>query len=402
MDRKQNSLASLRGRISRPSVAEELNLRWTVAKLLLLSSSVMVAGCTSLPTNGPTMGQLQATARANKAGVVAAVLPIDAKLVETLTEAQVEAESPFASMRLEGPRYVPEVVRPSDVLNVMIYEVGVSLFGTQSNSSAQTGLPTAGVQTIPGVRVDDQGMIDLPYIGVVSVDGLTPREIAEVIKDRMRPFSQSPQVLVSIAESSGNSVNLVGAVGRSGRYRLTVARERLRDLLALAGGVPSDPEDIVVRLTRQDKAAEMRLSDIRDGSPDNVYLTAGDQLEFLRRPRTFTVFGASDRVSQIPFGADKVNLLEAVARAGGPSDPRANPRGVFLFRWETVPGGEPKPVIYRLDMMQAGSYFIASEFMLHDKDVLYFANSASNMPTKFISIINQLFSPIVTIRALTK
>ncbi|MGF7153890.1 polysaccharide biosynthesis/export family protein [Novosphingobium gossypii] len=373
-----------------------------VRNCLSLAAALWVAGCGTLPATGPTVGQLKSSVRKDSEGLKVELVPIDGVTVEALREADARRVSAFTPMQTDSGAYGPELARPSDVLTISIYEVGVSLFGSQSPASAQSGMPTAAAQTITGIKVDENGLIDLPYVGSMSVAGLSPRQIGKTIESRMRGLSQSPQVIVAITDSAESSVNLSGAVNRNGRYRLTVARQRLRDLIAEAGGAPADPEDIMVRLTRGATVADMRLSDIQVGSQDDVYLAPGDRVELLRRPRTFTVFGASDHVSQISLGPDRLNLLEAVAKAGGPSDQRANPRGVFLFRWEPVEGGEPKPVIYQLDMMQAGSYFLAGQFAMHDKDVLYFANSASNPPTKFIAILNQLFSPILTVKALTE
>jgi len=370
--------------------------------LFVLASATLLPGCAALPTNGPTSGQLQKSVRDSGGGISAELITLDASVIDGQSMQAAVVASAFAPLQQDAQAFAPEVVRPNDLLNVTIYEVGVALFGMQANAASQTGIPAAAAQTIAGVRVDDKGVIDLPYIGTLAVVGLTPRELGKQIERRLYGLSQSPQAIVSVVESSESAVSISGEISRSGRYRLNVVRERVRDLIALAGGAPGEPEDFVVRLIRGEKSAEMRLSDIRIGSTDDVFLAPGDKLELLKRARTFTVFGASDRVSQIPFGADNVSLLEAIAKAGGPSEPRANPRGVFLFRWESTPSGERRPVIYRLDMMQAGSYFLASQFMVKDKDVVYFANSASNPPSKFISILNQLFSPIVTARALTQ
>ena len=369
--------------------------------LLVLASVTLLPGCAVLPTNGPTAGQLQKSVKDSGGGIAAELVTLDASVIGNQNAAAAEVGA-FAPLQQDAEAYAPELVRPNDLLNVTIYEVGVSLFGMQVNALSQSGIPAAGAQTIAGVRVDDRGVIDLPYVGTLAVVGLTPREIGKQIERRLSGLSQSPQAVVSVVESTESAVSISGEISRSGRYRLNVVRERVRDLIALAGGAPGEPEDFVVRLIRGEKSAEMRLSEIRVGSADDVFLSPGDKIELLKRARTFTVFGASDRVSQIPFGADRVSLLEAIAKAGGPSEPRANPRGVFLFRWETSPSGERRPVIYRLDMMQAGSYFVAGQFMVKDKDVLYFANSASNPPSKFISILNQLFSPVVTARALTQ
>ena len=370
--------------------------------LLVLASVTLLPGCAVLPTNGPTAGQLQKSVKDSGGGIAAELVTLDASVIGSEHVAAVAEAGAFAPFQQDAQAFAPEVVRPNDLLNVTIYEVGVSLFGMQVNALSQSGIPAAGAQTIAGVRVDDRGVIDLPYVGTLAVVGLTPREIGKQIERRLSGLSQSPQAVVSVVESTESAVSISGEISRSGRYRLNVVRERVRDLIALAGGASGEPEDFVVRLIRGEKSAEMRLSEIRVGSADDVFLSPGDKIELLKRARTFTVFGASDRVSQIPFGADRVSLLEAIAKAGGPSEPRANPRGVFLFRWENSPAGERRPVIYRLDMMQAGSYFVAGQFMVKDKDVLYFANSASNPPSKFISILNQLFSPVVTARALTQ
>jgi polysaccharide biosynthesis/export protein len=39
---------------------------------------------------------------------------------------------------------------------------------------------------------------------------------------------------------------------------------------------------------------------------------------------------------------------------------------------------------------------------VRDKDVIYFANAEINPPAKFISLLNQLISPVVTARILTR
>jgi polysaccharide export outer membrane protein len=38
---------------------------------------------------------------------------------------------------------------------------------------------------------------------------------------------------------------------------------------------------------------------------------------------------------------------------------------------------------------------------MQDKDVIYIANAASNPVSKFVGIVNQLFSPVLSARFLT-
>ena len=113
-------------------------------------------------------------------------------------------------------------------------------------------------------------------------------------------------------------------------------------------------------------------------------------------------------MSQIPFDTNAVSLAEAVARAGGPDDSRADPTAVFLFRDTgtstntTVNGVAQAPVIYRLDMTKPSSYFLAQRFVMRDKDVIFIANARINQTRKLVEIVNLLFTPIFTARAIAQ
>ena len=123
------------------------------------------------------------------------------------------------------------------------------------------------------------------------------------------------------------------------------------------------------------------------------------------------MLGAANKPSQVSFDQSNLTLAEAVGRAGGPNDASANPRAVFLFRYDPVPStaaapGTPpmpqqRPTIYRLNLLEPSSYFLAQRFAMRDKDVLYVSNAGINRTAKFVSIINQLFSPFVAARAVT-
>ena len=103
------------------------------------------------------------------------------------------------------------------------------------------------------------------------------------------------------------------------------------------------------------------------------------------------------------FETGDVSLAEAVARAGGPTDSSADPSAIFLFRYDPqVDGAQAVPIVYRLNMLNPTSYFLAQRFLVRDKDVIYIGNAAANQPAKLVAIINQLFSPIVTARALAR
>jgi polysaccharide export outer membrane protein len=104
-----------------------------------------------------------------------------------------------------------------------------------------------------------------------------------------------------------------------------------------------------------------------------------------------------------------MTLVEALAKAGGLQDQRADPAGVFLFRFEpprvvnalgrpqlgTGPDGST-PVVYRLDLRDAKSYFLAQRFPIDDKDIVYVANADLNEIQKFFTLLNTLTGPVIT------
>lgn len=401
--------------------------------------SVLAAGCATLPTNAPTVHEVISDDAARESSVPYEIIEIDAQVAR---EASAKAEaSELSSFRNLAATPLPpraDLIRKGDMLDLSIYEVGITLFAPAGAAVGPTSTPAANVQRF-AVPVREDGQIDLPYIGSVQAEGTYPDDLARTIRNRLRGLSQSPEVLVRIAESVENVAIISGDIARPGRYPLTSARERLLELIALGGGPRSNANDTVVRFVRGDWVSAIRLNELRMEDIANVVVLPGDRIELVTEPKTFTVFGATDRVSQIPFESRDLTLAEAIARAAGPSDSRANPRGIFLFRLEEppvdmassadtlavapanglssdemgaadesmtpvatvdVPGETAETsvqaTIYQINMKKPESYIVAQMFKMQDKDVLLFANSSANLTNKFITMINQLLSPAIT------
>ncbi|WP_231639255.1 polysaccharide biosynthesis/export family protein [Sphingomonas profundi] len=385
-------------------------LRLTLATSLV---AIALGGCSTLPSSGPTAGRVLAR-KENTIGF--RIVDVDANVLGELRgyDNAVQSAAPrMADLAAQGDN---DTVGPGDVLQIGIYEVGATLFsgGGASRGGADGFDPSARGERFEAITVDRDGTIKLPYIGRLPVAGRTPSEIQTMIEQSLRGKSQAPQAVVSVRDNIANTVYVSGDVNKPGRLELTLGRERLLDAIASAGGpaaragntgtTAGTSDDSIVRFTRGGRVVEQRLSDIRSGTTDDIPLLAGDRIEVIRRPRTFTVFGATTKVSQVSFDQPSLSLAEAVARIGGPNDNQADASAVFLFRYypdSKVAAGEV-PVIYRLNMMKPASYFLAQRFPMRDKDVIYIANAAANQPGKLVGIINQLFSPFLTARALSR
>lgn len=395
--------------------------------LALLAMTAMSA-CATLPRNGPTGSQITRDAtKANDIGYQ--IVDISADNITALSTADAPTGA-LATLTADG---FVDTVGPGDVLSVEIYEVGASLFGGRANIASAAGLsgeeaPSASGETVGqgGIVVDRSGNITVPYVGTIQAAGLTPAQVQQRILVGLRGKSQSPQVIVSLRRNVANTVVVMGAVSNPRRVPLTLARERLLDVIADTGGISraaqtgsstatgTGPQDSIVRFTRRGRTVEQPLDAVLSGSPDDLVLLGGDRIELIRQPRTFTVFGAIDRISQVPFESRTLTLAEALARAGGPNDGRADPRSVFVFRLPPgaapIAAGQPgtapivaiRPIVYRIDMLRAQNYFLAQRFVMRDKDVVYIANASANQPLKLVQALGTLFSPVIAVQNATR
>lgn len=351
----------------------------------------------TLPASGPSRKDVTRVAGSADNAMKFTLRDITPQTLPQTPDMRTMAQDQLGILAFFTPLERSDTIRPGDTLAISIYEVGVTLFGSATPVLGGVGdYPTANAQRI-AVLVDEDGNIILPYIGSIRAAGKNPAALSNLIAGQLRRLSQSPQVMIAITDTLESNAILSGAITKPGRYRLTSAHERLLDLVAIAGGANGNIADMELRVVRGSRTAEIRLADLRPEDLGNIVVAPGDRIELVRNPRSYTVFGATEKVSQIPFETSRVTLAEAIARANGPSDNRADARGVFLFRWETAPaGGEPRPVVYRLNMLDPNNYFLAQQIAVQDKDVILFSAAPSNITAKLINLLNQLSSPIVT------
>jgi polysaccharide export outer membrane protein len=372
-------------------------------KLAVVALATVVLGaCAVMPASGPTGGRIRSDAEPGKDHV-----PF--RIVEVTDLASAPGAPPVPAV-FQPERYVPptNLIAPGDVLDISVYESGVTLFGGTKSAGAGAAAaaggfdPTAQVERLPPVRVDDMGAIRLPYIGRIEVARLTSTELEAKIRAGYKGMSQNPQVMVAIRDSIGNSVILSGEVARPGRLVLPTNTETLSDVLALAGGYRGEAKDLSVRVVRQDQTVELRLSDIMAHGERDMRIYPADRIAIVRAPRSIAVMGAPGRVEQLPFSGPTISLAEALALAGGSNPGAGNAAAVFVFRFEKGEDGSDVPVAYHVNMMRASGYFLSQRFVMRDKDVLYIGNSEANQPSKVVGLVSQLFGPLVVLNSVIK
>jgi polysaccharide export outer membrane protein len=281
----------------------------------------------------------------------------------------------------------------------------VSRQGPPESGGAQTGA-TIG---IPDQVVGADGAISVPYAGRILVAGRTPFQVQQTIEQRLAEQLVQPQSIVSVTKATSNSVTVLGEQATAARVPLSAGGDRLLDVIASAGGSKAPFYETSIRLTRNGQTATLPMTALVSDPAENIFAWPGDIIALAQAPRKFSVFGATFNNSQVPFDADRLDLAQAIAKSGGLQDQRADPEGVFLFRFEPpavvsalgVPDlanqpGRNSPILYHLNLRQIDGYFLAERFPVEDRDLIYVANAPMTELQKFFTLIGTLSGPLVT------
>ena len=184
-------------------------------------------------------------------------------------------------------------------------------------------------------RLSEEGRVNVPLIGAVELQGLTPERAAALIAERLKTgqYILKPDIHVAIVQARSRQVSVLGHVARPGRYTLEGARARLSDVVAMAGGlVPSASDLLVVKRTRQGQTESLEVdlaAIIRGGDVEDIELASGDSVFVPRAPVVY-VYGEVARGGSYRLEPG-MTVMQAISVAGGVT-PRGSERAAKLRR----------------------------------------------------------------------
>lgn len=378
-------------------------------KLAVCVCTLVLTGCASspswLPSTGPNYAQIQERQVGNGYPGIQ-IIDVTEPLAASLSKN--DKKTLFSESFLSSGK-TSYAIGPGDVLEVSIWEaVPAVLFGPAV--ADPRGATIANRATaFPGQTVGSDGTISIPFAGKIAAAGRSPQQIELEIVQRLKAKANQPQVLVQVAQNNTSNVTVVGEVTTSLRMPLTARGERILDALAAAGGVRQPVNKMTLQLTRGDNVKAMPLSTIIQDPKQNILLEPGDVITSISQAQSFTVLGATGKNEEVNFEAQGISLAQALARAGGLQDSRADAQGVFIFRLEPIGAAGLKgtvakptldgkfPVVYRVDLKNPTSFFAAKSFPIQNGDVLYVSNAPGAELQKFLSIVVSFVYPIVNV-----
>lgn len=291
-----------------------------------------------------------------------------------------------------------------DTIEVSIWEAPpATLFG----GTDKTMSFTPSKVTLPEQTVSQDGNIVVPFAGQIKASGRTLSQIEKEIVLKLKGKANQPQAIAKLIRNQTSNVTVVGEFASNVRLPLSPRGERLLDAIAAAGGVKQPINKITVQVSREDLVHAMPLEAIIKDPKQNIALKSGDVVTAIFQPNSFTALGATGKNEEINFEAQGISLAQALARTGGLVDTRADAQGVFLFRfepenaleWPQQPVAKTAdgkvPVIYRVNLKDPASFFVAQSFQVNNKDVLYVSNAPITELQKFLNVLFSITFPLL-------
>jgi len=218
-------------------------------------------------------------------------------------------------------------------------------------------------------RVDQQGDLALPNLGVLHVAGETATEARDQIQQKLQSeqILKNPQVNLAIVEYAALEVTLIGEVASPGRYPLLAPRS-LTDVLALGGGLTASAGN-EIQIAHEAKDAELTVLHYSKATASKVVQDAivrpGDTVQ-VKRAGIVYVLGAVNRPGGYVMQEDgTLTVLEAISVANGTTLP-ASVGTIYLLRRNA--DGSAVKMELPLGKMQRGK---RADLQLQATDVLY-------------------------------
>jgi len=276
------------------------------------------------------------------------MIPIIFTITLLLTSSTLLAQDEDWSAQIEQLKLVKDVggledyhLGPGDVMSISVF--GVDGFDHQ-------------------LRVSSSGKVTIPFLGKVSVGGLTGEEIEENLAQLIREngLIRNPQVSVFVTEYRSQPIYILGAVSQPGQYMIT-HQMNLIGAISMAGGlIPNRATDYalfqrqgpVLQVSDEnahgkdvleggDTQSEVIKIDLKDLLENgnlalNIPVQGGDVIHIPEKKVTlYYVVGQVNNPGAFEFPSNQDEeffLTQALTRAGGPGRTAKTSKGMLVRR----------------------------------------------------------------------
>lgn len=323
-------------------------------RLFLISIYLLLASCSDGFTTFPVTGGEQQALAAN-----VTIIRLDETNITSFTK---PARGPQRTTLRAATNWEYKV-GTGDILSIIVFE--------HPELTLPSGPQVGTVQG--GFSVQADGAFFFPYIGQVQARGRVIQQIRRDIAERLAEFIPEPQVEVRVSQFNSQSVNVAGEVKQPNRQALNTVALTMLEAISAAGGLTEAADPKRITLQRGGKVYPIDLKAFLEYgyAPNNPVMRHGDIVTVPRRQtQEAYLLGEVVRPATVDLSLEPVTLTQALTRQGGIDGPRADARGVFVFR-----SVGPAMTVFQLETASPVGLLLGTRFVLEAGDVVYVTRS---------------------------
>jgi polysaccharide export outer membrane protein len=220
--------------------------------------------------------------------------------------------------------------------------------------------------------IDQEGMIDLPFIGKVKLDNLTLDETQNILLQVIQNFYKNPDLQINIEEFNSSKVYIVGAVRNQITINLDQKPIKLIEAAIQANFNPSAADKLYGTkglIRRDNKVYKIDLLNAFQSNDDkeNFYLKKDDVIFIDRNSDAIHVFGEVTKPG-VYFPNMDYSLTELVSTAGL-NQLTANAKKVYVIREKYNSFLEVD--VFQLDIKNPINLIAGRKFLLQERDIVF-------------------------------
>jgi polysaccharide export outer membrane protein len=341
---------------------------------------------------------VKASAADKKAGIDYALVDINkAVLAHAAQTTTATLSGGFGGGRGGPPDFVLGV---GDVVQVSVFEAQSGGLFIPADAGARPG----NFITLPNQTIGRDGTLSVPYAGKVRAAGRSVDAVQLDLAQRLANRAIEPQVVISTVTNRSMEASVLGDVKLPKKVEISPAGERIIDVISDAGGLSSPGDETTVTLQRGARSITVSYNKLSEVPQENIYVQPGDTIFVNRDRRTFLAFGVTGQSGRYDFDDSNLSMGEALAKAGGLLDDKAEPGAVLLYRVVERDflhsigvdtrnfSSEQIPVIFRANLRDPATFFAIQKFPMQNKDIIYVSTSDAVELVKFLTIVNSVTS----------
>jgi polysaccharide export outer membrane protein len=359
-------------------------------KIRLIALAMVVVTLASCANMEP--GMRLNTAGNAPAGDEPAVQQPDVQLITAsliARERVVRAQSARQDLAGLTGKAKPYVIGNGDLVSVLVWnhpELNIAAAGAQALTIASAGLRLNEAQTPSAYVVDQNGQIQFPYIGAISIANMTELEARDRLAEKLIKSIKQPDITLRVVQFRSKKVYIDGEVKSPGNQPIDDVPMTLPEALTRAGGLLPAADQSAIAVSRAGVTYPINLPElVRQGSnPSDIVLADGDLVRVLNRSdNKVFVLGEVNAPRALPMVNGRMTLTEALGEAGGLNQLSAAAKQVYVVRNANA----DKPAVFNLDAQSPVAMALADNFELNPRDVVFVDASGLARFNRIVTLI---------------